>query len=457
MERQVVTDAYSSGEVQHYEVVSGFSWDDVSFVSGHCTPEAVASLAALYRTFIIPKAPRRYGTLCFCHVPEDIPVPVSFVARTEDGVFYDRQALVAHHVSRLMACGVVTAREGVLYSADPAVDDFFHLLSVAGYLVLAQGAAESLLYLPVSSLIDFPSRIEENRRIRTGASTVVSNAHFFLMEVSDLESPYDVLGVPFGLAVKDGVVTQPPLNHREALLVDRRGRARIGFPDVTDLRVVIDGREYRDGLNCWFYSRPECRVTPPCDGVAVLVVNNRVVAVKPGGTAVVPMAGFIIQINEKIDIDDASVAYRDMEDCAFGVQVGPAMVDDGMLIDYHRCPFYEGKGVAYPPTVFSLPYDSVPAARMGIGVRDGEPLLIWAEGAGKLGYRKGEESPGCVLPGFARYCDRTGIQNLVNLDGGGSAQIVSDGRRLLKISDRRRETNEEMERPVPSCLLISGH
>lgn len=456
MERLVVTDAYPTGEFQRYEIVSGFTWDDVSFVSGHCTAEAVASLASLYRTFIIPKAPRSYGALCFCHVPEHIPVPASFAARTGDGVFYDRQALVAYHVSKLISCGSVTVHDGRLLSSDTSVNDFFRLLADSGYLVIVHGAADRPQYLPVSSLMDFPSRIEKVHRAGTGPSPVVCNAHFFLMEVSDRESPYDVLGTPYGLAVKDGVVSQPPLNHREALLVDRSGRVKVGYPELTELGVVIDGREYRDGQNCSFYDRPRCRVTPPCRGTAILVVNDRVVAVKPGGSAVVPMAGFIIQIDETTEVHDVSVTYRGMEDCAFGVQVGPAMVDAGTLIDYFRCPFYGGEGVAYPPTVFSLPYDSVAAARMGIGVRKGEPLLLWAEGFGKLGYRRGEESTGSVLPEFARYCKGLGLSDLVNLDGGGSAQIVSDGRRLLKISDRQLETNDEMERPVPTCLLISG-
>ncbi len=455
VERRIDTETYPDGEFQNYEIVSGFSWDDISFVSGHCTAEAVGALARLYETFIIPKAPDSYGTLCFCHVPEDIDLPSMFLSRTVDGVFYDRQALVAYHVSNLISSGGVFVRDGSLVSSDLSIGAFLSRLSSGGWLVLVEGEADSLQFLPVSSRMDFPSRIEASHHSVTGIPSVVCNAHFFLMEVSDRESPYDILGTPYGLAVKDGVVTQPPLNHREALLVDQRGRAMIGYPELTELCIVIDGKEYRHGLNCTFYSRPECRTTPSCEGAAILVVNDRVVALKPGGSALVPMAGFIIQTDDSIDISDMSVQYHGLEAFMFGVQVGPAMVDDGTMIDYFRCPFYQGDGVAYPPTVFSLPYESVPAARMSVGERDGMPLLIWAEGASKLGYRKGEESSGSVLPRFARYCTEIGVQNLVNLDGGGSAQIVFDGRRFLKISDRRPGTNRESERPVPICLLIS--
>lgn len=456
MEQQIDTQYEPTGEYQRYDIVSGFGWDDISFVHGVCTPASVEALASLYRTFIIPKDPQTYGILVFCHVPDTVPLP--FPSDTVDGMIYDRQALVAYHVTKLIDEHRAVFVDDALRFEDVELDAFFARLAVQGYLTTARGLSDSLSYLPVSAQLDFPSRLAASSPGEdVPETTVVCNAHFFLMEVSDRESPYDVLGTTYGLAVQDGVVLQPPLNHREALFVDMAGKVEIGYPELTNVGVLLDGRLYQHGKGCLFYARPECRVSPACSGTSVAIVNDRVMMVKPGGNAVVPMAGFILQTDEPITISNPSVGYTGLERYRLGLQVGPAMVSDGVMIDTFRCPFYQGEGTPYPPTVFSLPYDSVKAARMSIGERDGNPLLIWAEGASKLGYQPGEESSGRTLPEFAWYCGERRIRNLINLDGGGSAQILYQGERALLISDRQVETNLDTERPVPLCLRIVHH
>ena len=74
-----------------------------------------------------------------------------------------------------------------------------------------------------------------------------------------------------------------------------------------------------------------------------------------------------------------------------------------------------------------------------------------AEGAAKIGYRPGEGSCGASLSEFARICEEAGMANGVNLDGGGSAQILLDGVRHLRISDRD-ETEAETERFIPLAI-----
>ena len=46
-----------------------------------------------------------------------------------------------------------------------------------------------------------------------------------------------------------------------------------------------------------------------------------------------------------------------------------------------------------------------------------------------------------------------GMVNAVNLDGGGSAQILLHGKRYLELSDRK-EDGSEQERPVPLGLTV---
>ena len=42
----------------------------------------------------------------------------------------------------------------------------------------------------------------------------------------------------------------------------------------------------------------------------------------------------------------------------------------------------------------------------------------------------------------------------MNLDGGGSAQILLNNRRSLEISDRNREDHSQAERPIPLGLIV---
>ena len=55
---------------------------------------------------------------------------------------------------------------------------------------------------------------------------------------------------------------------------------------------------------------------------------------------------------------------------------------------------------------------------------------------------------------MAEICADVGMVHAVNLDGGGSAQILLNNRRSLEISDRNREDHSEAERPVPLGLII---
>jgi len=81
-------------------------------------------------------------------------------------------------------------------------------------------------------------------------------------------------------------------------------------------------------------------------------------------------------------------------------------------------------------------------------------MILWAEGAGKLHYTAGTDSCGASLSEMAEICSAVGMVNAVNLDGGGSAQILVNNVRSLLISDRKAEDNSESERPVPNALIV---
>ena len=82
-------------------------------------------------------------------------------------------------------------------------------------------------------------------------------------------------------------------------------------------------------------------------------------------------------------------------------------------------------------------------------------MLLWAEGKAKFGYVPGESSRGASLSEMIGLCRDAGMHNAVNLDGGGSAQILLHNRRSLKISDRNAGDYLEAERPIPLGLTLN--
>ena len=203
------------------------------------------------------------------------------------------------------------------------------------------------------------------------------------------------------------------------------------------------------------------------------LVGNRVVAVKNGGSIEIPTSGFVLQIPKKAalspgsDVSDAEecfiepgadVIYHGLEGVRFGIQVGNSIVRDGIRTKNFISKFYNIKqlgSVPFPPSLYPLDFEKARAARMALGAdRDGKPVIFWAEGAGKFGINAENDSTGASLSEMADIAIALDLIDVINLDGGGSAQILLDNERSLMISDRKKEDNSEAERLVPIGLMV---
>jgi hypothetical protein len=152
-----------------------------------------------------------------------------------------------------------------------------------------------------------------------------------------------------------------------------------------------------------------------------------------------------------------TVTYHGFEDILFGIQAGNSTIINGIKTESFLSPFYNIRrlwSISYPPSLYPLDYQHDRAPRIALGAdADGRPMLVWAEGAGKLRYTPGEDSCGASLSEMAELCCSVGMINGINLDGGGSAQILLEGRRALQISDRNPD-NTEAERAIPAGILF---
>jgi len=448
IESRIDTVRYENGEIQRFQVVSGFAWNDLEFVQASFTREAFEEMCRIYGCFVVPKHSFLYGIFLVFHMPEGVESP--FPCEGDYGVMLDRHLAAAEGLRRLVREGRIRNEDRKLVVDDPVAEEFLDNLEKAGWLhVYCGDRTEEVNILPLGDDLGYLGSLDP-------APGMVCNSNFFVMDVLDTDSPYDLFGTPYGMIVRNGIMSQPPVNHREALVVDMDGEPSIVRPDIRDITVMIQGKEFRHGVNCTMFGRPDTRTTPQEEGLDIIVVGEEVVAFHEGGNVRVPAAGFVMHTTEKLEKVHSPVVYLGQDNILFAVQVGSSSVKNGVLMDHFESPFYDYKKdpVPYPPTLYPLDYAKDRAPRMALcSDRDGNPVIIWAEGPSKLGYRFGEESCGASQLELGKYCLSIGMVNALNLDGGGSSEIFIDGKLQMHVSDRF-EDNSDAERPAPMGLMV---
>lgn len=446
MKSEIRTFTYPGGEIQRVQVVRFEEWSALDFLQPVPTEAALGCFSEIYDLYLVPARPGMFGTFVMFTLPADLEVPFSH-STEEYGQLAEDLTAAAAALQR-----GVTFEGGSPRFTDDQVRTFWAELEQRKCLRIIRGERSTTTVIPVCRIPGYLTETEQSAALKV-------NASFFIMDMFDCATIYDHVGTPFGLCVKDGRVESPPLFGREALLVRRDGAVSIEASDMRDLEIEISGTVYRHGKNAEVYSRPECAKAPQSEGKQLVIIGCRVAAVCEGGNAAIPASGFVLEVDKSCTVrPDDEVTYRGMEDILFGIQVGNSIVRDGEKTTEFRSRFYDinaGDPVPFPPSLYPMDFDGARAARIALGAdKNGKPMLLWAEGAGKLGYKKGQDSCGASLREMAELCSAVGMVNAVNLDGGGSAQILLENRRSLLISDRNRTDHSEAERPVPLGLVV---
>ena len=430
-----------NGEIQRIHLVRPESWSELEFLRPRPTESAFDSFYRIYRQFLVPAAPWVFGNIVMFRLPEGMIIPAVL-------------AKPYAHIAEPLTVAAMILRRGIAVVGDQVlfrnrqVRDFWLELKKRDSIRIVKGN------LPLTDIIPVGN---EAGLLTESQGRLKLNTSFFVMDTFDCATAFDHIGIPFGLMVKDGVVESPPLFSREALLVGKDGSVSVEQPQLRQLRVRTGEEVFTHGGNARFCSRPESFRTLP-GKTAVVIIGRKVVAVCRGSTPV-PASGFVVCPHGSCAVRPGdTVTYEGMEDIRFGIQVGNSILRDGVKTEQFISRFYNVKGisrVAYPPSLYPLDFAGVRAARMAIGADEaGNPMILWAEGAAKIGHVPGVDSCGASLKEMAEICEAVGMKNAVNLDGGGSAQILIDNRRQLMISDRKDEDGSECERPVPMGLMI---
>lgn len=388
------------------------------------------------------------------------------------------------------------------------IKKLYEELSAKKMLKVESGKKKSTHMIPIGLKTGYLSETEKEAAIKV-------NASFFIMDRFDLASVYDCVGTPIGLMVKNGEIINPPLYKREALLVRGDGSVEICVPSLEALGIVIGDRTYCHAENCLIYTRPSYKKTPvpiKADAIDLVIIGKKIRAVhrvfakksayknQAHNRTDIPASGFVLRVfkdkendRRKVDLEELNghksisknqsdedtikdlkdhqfeftknefkpgeeVAYTGLENVIFGLQVGNSILKNGAETKTFISPFYNIKRpwqTPFPPSLYPLDFEGARAARIALGAdTEGKPVLLWAEGAGKVAYEKGKDSRGATLAEMGRYCLDAGMVHAIGLDGGGSAQILLYNERKLKISDRGTKDNTELERAVP-CGLIA--
>lgn len=447
MESLIKTYTYPDGDIQRVQLLRWDSWEALDFLSPTPSDGALDRFAGIYRDFLVPAAPFLFGHMVMFRLPEHCDIAFPFHT--------GKYGTVADPLTAAAAA----LREGLrIINGKPRfkneqIKAFWQQLESRDCVRIVSGKLPVTTVIPVKNVAGYLTESAADAPAKV-------NASFFIMDRFDCATVYDHVGEPFGLTVKNGTVTRPPLYHREALLVKQDGTVSVRNLDVRQLSVRIGGKTYIHGQNADIYTRPRHPFSP-LGKTALVIVGTKVAAVCKG-SASVPASGFVLCPREDADVSAGeSVTYGGLEDVAFGIQVGNSILRNGEKTDRFRSRFYNIRHlepVAYPPSLYPMDFKKARAARIALGAdSSGSPMLLWTEGAAKFGYVRGRGSCGASLGEMAEICADLGMVNGVNLDGGGSAQLLLHNRRSLQISDRHASDCSEAERPVPLGLILTEH
>ena len=443
-----------NGEIQRAHVVSWDDWSQLDFLylrqeTAEQQKRALDCFYHIYHKFLVPTNPLIFPQMVMFALPDDVELPKEFESN-KYGRVSDRLT-----VATILLQEGVSLKKGKATFKTKQAENLYQELEKRGFIHIVCGKMPNTKMIPIGRFAGYLSEVEENAKIK-------ANANFFIMDPFDCSTSYDQVGTPFGLCVKDGEVLTPPCYNREALLVGAEGAPYISQKDIFDLTIEIGGHKYIHGENAIIYTRPNYAKTPNSNRVKVVIVGRKVVAVKESGSVPVPTSGYVLCLaNNSVGAEICpgdEVIYHGLEDIKFGIQVGNSIVRDGVKTEEFISKFYniyKLEPIPYPPSLYPMDFAGARAARMAIGAdAEGKPVMFWAEGKGKLEYVEGRDSTGASLTEMAEIAEALGLRNAVNLDGGGSAQILLENVRTLRISDRKTEDNSDAERLVPLGLMV---
>ncbi|MEM8923359.1 MAG: phosphodiester glycosidase family protein [Actinomycetota bacterium] len=309
---------------------------------------------------------------------------------------------------------------------------------------------------------------------RAQGADLVFNTSFFVHTSADTLSPHSAIGRPFGLGLADGRIGRPPIYPRGALLQREDGTWTSRVVSMGDMRLSLPGGvEFsgrgREGDVAIVTVGPEGTSGLPEGWTALNVVDDRIVGYADQSVPV-PQNGMQLRLGPDLATDELMTELREDNRVTYGwdhahsyvqgVQNGPLLVRDGRPCateESFEREWFGGdrsSGLHLPSGFDSRPARA-DAARVGVGVRaDGKLVIVAASGVAQKERLDGDHE-GVSLRSLAEVLADRGAIEAVNLDGGGSAQMIVGGGQALPTSNRHGLPGVAFERPVPSIGVVN--
>ena len=342
-----------------------------------------------------------------------------------------------------------------------------------GILALAEyriSRAPTQELVPIGSL-GFPRQLGHHL-----PRAIISNTHFFLLDLLELDSPYAAIGDPAGMLAAHARILHPPLLPR-ATLIRTEDRWMIKRPSVEDLEIRLpDGtRLYPSPLDdAMLYYRGQLGIashTPRRPGAFEVCFQGRYpTVIHHGGHFPIPHGALVLSWGKKPAkavvqalTSHAPIQYSIpiLPTLITAVQAGPQLLKNNEVIltehTFEQEAFHTfGHATPASPLIFPTDMKTTIAARTGIGIKaDGTLVLVAVEGSSSLAAQQGIPSQGCTLYGLAHLLREEGAVDALNLDGGGSTQLYSGAGTLLTPSDNRGTQHARFERPIPVACIVN--
>ena len=239
--------------------------------------------------------------------------------------------------------------------------------------------------------------------------------------------------------VQDGQELSPPLFGRAALAVTRDGAAHLRRVRMTAVRIDGVHLEWRQlnalGPGVTRYDRLfGGRAPQDPDRVDLVVEEGRVVEIRRGGGARIPLLGFVLSLPEDLPLvrrvrQGAPVTVEHDFPAALGpveqaMACGPLLVRDGQVDLDVTAESFGDKDSSVLPLSLTRAADSFRAARSFLMLRAGRLVFGTVSGT-MLGGGPPAISAGTTFGELAQMCADLGADDAMALDGGGSSTLVA--------------------------------
>ena len=134
---EIRTIRYDNGEMQRYQILSGFAWNDIEFVQAPFTKETFEEIVRMYQAFVIPKHSFLYGAFVIFHLPEGVESP--FPLESDAGIIFDKQVATCYGLEKLYREGRIRNTGSSLEIDDENIRVFLEKLEKEGWLRRQEG------------------------------------------------------------------------------------------------------------------------------------------------------------------------------------------------------------------------------------------------------------------------------------------------------------------------------